>query len=115
MAGLEVAGAEKYLEIHRLVKELAPATIPTLQAFADEQLPKIAASVRLENEFLISSPMALLEHVENFSAYSVGYTLAYQQIEKYIHAKTSSKAEEWAVLKNIISNSDSSWREVFEF
>ena len=115
MAGLEVASAEKYLEIHRLVKELAPATIPTLQAFADEQLPKIAASVRLENEFLISSPMALLEHVENFSAYSVGYTLAYQQIEKYIHAKTSSKAEEWAVLKNIISNSDTSWREVFEF
>jgi len=57
----------------------------------------------------------LLEHVENFSAYSVGYTLAYQQIEKYIHAKTSSKAEEWAVLKNIISNSDTSWREVFEF
>ena len=115
MAGLDPASAEKYLRIHRLVRELAPATIPTLQAFADEELPKIAASVRLENEFLVSSPMALLDHVETFSAYSVGYTLAYQQIKKYINANSSSRADEWAVLKNVISNSDTIWREVFEF
>ena len=31
----------------------------------------------------------------------------------YIPRKLTS--EEWAVLKNIISNSDTSWREVFEF
>ena len=115
MAGLDPASAEKYLRIHRLVRELAPATIPTLQAFADEELPKIAASVRLENEFLVSSPMALLDHVETFSAYSVGYTLAYQQIKKYISANSSSEADEWAVLKNVISDSDTIWREVFEF
>ena len=115
MAGLDPASAEKYLRIHRLVRELAPATIPTLQAFADEELPKIAASVRLENEFLVSSPMALLDHVETFSAYSVGYTLAYQQIKKYISANSSSEADEWALLKSVISDSDTIWREVFEF
>ena len=115
LAGLDPAGAEKYLRIHRLVRELAPATIPTLQAFADEELPRIAASVRLENEFLVTSPMALLDHVETFSAHSVGYTLAYQQIKKYVAANSSSKPDEWAVLKNVISNADTIWREVFEF
>ena len=103
------------MRIHRLVRELAPATIPTLQAFADEELPRIAASVRLENEFLVTSPMALLDHVGTFSAYSVGYTLAYQQIKKYVAANSSSKPDEWAVLKNVISNADTIWREVFEF
>ena len=115
LAGLDPASAEKYLRIHRLVRELAPATIPTLQAFADEELPRIAASVRLENEFLVTSPMALLDHVETFSAHSVGYTLAYQQIKKYVAANSSSKPDEWAVLKNVISNADTIWREVFEF
>ena len=114
LAGLDPDSAEKYLIIHRLVRELAPATIPTLQAFADEELPRIAASVRLENEFLVSSPMALLDHVETFSAYSVGYTLAYQQIKKYVVANSSSKPDEWAVLKNVITNADTIWRDVFE-
>ena len=115
LAGLDPASAEKYFRIRRLISELAPATIPTLQAFADEELPRIAASVRLENEFFVSSPMALLDHVETFSAYSVGYTLAYQQIKKYVAANSSSRPDEWAVLKNVISNSDTIWREVFEF
>ncbi len=93
MAGLASDEIGTYARIHELVTSLGFATIPTLQEYADGELPLMAASLRLERDALVASPKGLLEFVDQFGAYAVGYTLAEQALTSFIASQPSSQSE----------------------
>ncbi|GAB5498667.1 MAG: hypothetical protein PsegKO_09780 [Pseudohongiellaceae bacterium] len=108
MAGLASDEIGTYARIHELVTSLGFATIPTLQEYADGELPLMAASLRLERDALVASPKGLLDFVDQFGAYAVGYTLAEQALTSFIASQPSSQSEterekKWRVLADIMS------------
>ncbi|MFN3161909.1 MAG: hypothetical protein ACE37N_00015 [Pseudohongiellaceae bacterium] len=104
MAGLASDEIDTYARIHELVTSLGFATIPTLQEYADGELPLMAASLRLERDALVASPKGLLDFVDQFGAYAVGYTLAEQALASFIANQASSQsASQWNVLADILS------------
>lgn len=113
MAGMDTGELETYLQVHLLVKQLAVTTVPILQEFGDQALPRNAAAVALESESLVASPMALLDFIEKFGAYSVGYTLAEQRLSNYIDARASQKSAKWSLLKEVLENSSEIANTVF--
>ena len=104
LAGLDTSELETYLQVHLLVKQLAATAVPILQEFGDQELPRNAAAVALESDSLVAGPMALLDFIDKFGAYSVGYTLAEQRLSNYIAAQTTQESEQWAELKKILEN-----------
>lgn len=113
LAGLDPDLVEDYLTIHGLLNELGASTIPTLQAYGDRQLPRAAAAVRLESESLVSGPMALLDYVDRYGAYSIGYTVAEQRLQNYIEEQASGQSDRWNVLQGILVNPGSKVSEIF--
>jgi hypothetical protein len=106
LAGLDTESIDSYLHIHNLVSELDAATIKTLQAYSDGELPETAAAVALESEAMVASPRALLSFVNDYGAYSAGYTLAEDQVEKYIENRSNASGEDpWSILKLILTDS----------
>ena len=67
----------------------------------------------MESESLVASPMALLDFIEKFGAYSVGYTLAEQRLSNYIDARASQKSAKWSLLKEVLENSSEIANTVF--
>ena len=104
MAGLDTSDIEKYLQVHHLVKEANNGVLRTIQAYADEKLPSIAAAVRLENDFLIASPRAILDYVDRFGAYSVVYPIASSRIDSLVFAEINSRKLAWDVLERLVIN-----------
>jgi len=102
MADLATDDIERYARIHELVTGLGFATIPALQEYSDGELPKMAAALRLERDALVASPNGLLDYIDQFGAYSVGYTLAEQALAIYIASETNQQST-WDILASVLS------------
>lgn len=102
LAGLATDEIETYARIHELVTSLGFATVTTLQEYADKELPRPAAALRLERDALVASPNALLDYIDQFGAYSVGYTLGEQALDRYI-AERAGQSSAWQVLQSVMS------------
>ena len=102
IAGLDTADIEKYLQVNHLVKVANNGVLRTIQAYADEMLPDIAAAVRLENNFLIASPRAFLNYVDRYGAYSAIYSIASSHIDSLVAAEINSQTLAWDALNRIV-------------
>lgn len=101
LAGLNADNIETYARIHALVAQLDMSTVAAIQEYSDGDLPPTAAAVRLESDSLVASPNALLDFVDKYNAYSVGYTLAERKLQSYIGANSS---DAWQTLSSILGN-----------
>lgn len=75
LAGLPPEQAETNLRIGLLLEELAAVTLPIIRDYRDGVATYNASTFELEREALVSSPAELLRFVDDYGAYSVGYTL----------------------------------------
>ena len=101
IAGLSASEAETNLRIHTLVNELSSAVVPIIEEYYNGDIIFNAASFRLEREAMISSPIALLEFVDEYGTYSMGYTVARDMINT--HLNTLPDSQRWQALANLIT------------
>ncbi len=110
LAGFPAADAEKYLQVHHLIGELALAVVPALRDYRDGNLSFNSATFRLENDALISSPDALLKFVDDYGAYVVGYTVVRDQVRDYVEKSAASGGQDpWAVLGKVVTQLDTAF------
>ena len=102
LAGLDTSEIESYLRVHHLVKIANAGVTKTIQAYADERLPSVAAAVRLENDFLVASPRAVLEFVDRYGAYAAIYPLSTLTITGFLDGQVKSKIASWKELEELI-------------
>jgi len=104
LAGLSPDNAEKAFKVHQLITRLGAAVIPILRDYRDGTLSFNSATYRLEREALVSSPAALLKYVDDHGAYSVGYTVLRDRLQRHIEADMQqSGADPWAILKKLLT------------
>ena len=101
LAGLDTSEIELYLRVHHLVKIANAGVTKTIQAYADEKLPSVAAAVRLENDFLVASPRAVLEFVDRLGAYAAIYPLSKLTITGFLDGQAKSKIAYWKELEAV--------------
>jgi hypothetical protein len=107
LAGFSPELADKYVQVHHLVGELALSVMPILSRYRDGLIGADAAARALEEEALISSPRALLGFVDEFGAYAIGYTVARDRIRNHIEVRSGGNAShEWRLLRRIMSAVD---------
>ncbi|MES2624255.1 MAG: hypothetical protein V4628_03165, partial [Pseudomonadota bacterium] len=104
LAGLSPELAEQHAQVQKLIGSLSAGVIPLIQQYRDGSLSFNSATFRLEREAMVSSPSALLEYVDKFGAYSVGYTVAKKRLQDYI--ANQSAEDPWAVLHRILAETD---------
>jgi hypothetical protein len=104
LAGLSPELAEQHAQVQKLIGSLSAGLIPLIQQYRDGTLSFNSATFRLEREAMVSSPSALLEYVDKFGAYSVGYTVAKKRLQDYIASQTAE--DPWAVLHRILVETD---------
>ena len=104
LAGLSPELAEQNAAVQKAIGLLSDEVIPLLQEYRDGSLPFNSATFRLEREAMVSSPSALLEYVDKFGAYSVGYTVAKQRLQDYIAARAD--ADPWEILRRVLVETD---------
>ena len=102
LAGLDTSEIELYLRVHHLVKIANAGVTKTIQAYADEKLPSVAAAVRLENDFLVASPRAVLEFVDRLGAYAAIYPLSSSTVTEFMDSQAKSKIAYWDGLQELI-------------
>lgn len=108
LAGLSPDQAEKARKVHQLINQLSTAVIPILRDYRDGTLSFNSATYRLEREALVTSQAALLKYVDDFGAYSVGYTVLRDRLQRYIEAEVQqSGADPWAVLRKVLVTPES--------
>lgn len=108
LAGVDPAGAARYIEIRQLVRALEPAIVPILRDYRDSRLSAADAADRLERRALVSSPQALLRFVDDLGPYVLGYTAARDRVARYVasHANQGRDDERWNVLKVLLTTPD---------
>jgi hypothetical protein len=110
LAGFPAADAEKYLQVHHLIGELALSVLPALRDYRDGNLSFNSATFRLENDALISSPEALLKFVDDYGAYVVGYTVVRDQVRDYVEKSAANSGQDpWAVLGKVVTQLDTAF------
>lgn len=106
LAGLPTDDIELYLTVHKLKSELDTFMLTTLQEYGDKRLPRTATLVELENDHLVGSPAALLDFIDQYGAYTVGYTLAEKKLYDYLQRHSAPGKElqtQWRLLSEILS------------
>jgi hypothetical protein len=104
LAGLPPAQAEKASKVHTLIGQLSVAVMPILSDYRDGTLSFNSATFRLEREALVPSPAALLKYVDDYGAYSVGYTVLRDRLQRYIEADVQQTGgDPWAVLQQLLT------------
>ena len=83
------------------MNELSSAVVPIIEEYYNGDIIFNAASFRLEREAMISSPIALLEFVDEYGTYSMGYTVARDMINT--HLNTLPDSQRWQALANLIT------------
>ncbi|MDT8398821.1 MAG: hypothetical protein RQ899_09420 [Pseudomonadales bacterium] len=111
LAGLPADKAATNLRIHQLVTQLSSAAIPVIQEYYDGNIDFNAASFRLEREAMFTSPLAVLEFVNDYGTYSMGYTLVRNLICRYGHPRHGESS--WKMLKQLlVQPAEDSLREI---
>jgi hypothetical protein len=104
LAGLDPARAPQYETVHALVDQLSSAAAPILAAYRDGRLSFGEASTTLATDAQVSSPAALLEYVDRYGAYVLGYTAARDQVRDYVSGRSRRTGEDpWTVLRQVLS------------
>jgi hypothetical protein len=102
VAGLDPSEIESYLRVHHLVKIANAGITKTIQAYADEKLPSVAAAVRLENDFLVASPRAVLEFVDRYGAYAAIYPISGSTVTEFLNSQAKLDIGYWEGLQELI-------------
>lgn len=100
LAGLSPQLAEQHAAVQALIARLSVGVVPLLQQYRDGSVSFNSATFRLEREAMVSSPSALLQYVDEFGAYSVGYTVAKQRLQDLVASRPADEA--WSVLQGVL-------------
>lgn len=100
LAGLNPELAETNLRINALLGKLALVTLPILEEYRNGDATYNATTFELDREALVSNPTELLRFVDEYGAYSVGYTLLREQLQAY----TGEGPEAWDRLRAVLSS-----------
>ncbi|MGH9318329.1 MAG: hypothetical protein ACRD21_03910 [Vicinamibacteria bacterium] len=74
LAGLDPAEAERYLEVERRVRRLAPLRVEGARQYLDGKRDRVQSAIWLEERALVPAPWAFLQFVDRYRAYVVTYT-----------------------------------------
>lgn len=100
LAGLPADQAATAFRIHELITELSSAAVPIIRDYYDGDVDFNTTSFRLEREAMIASPLPLLEFVNEYGTYSMGYTLVRDMIRR--RAQALDPAGRWRALERLI-------------
>jgi hypothetical protein len=104
LAGLDPAQARRYETVHQLIDQLSSSTAPILAAYRDGRLSFGVAASELVTDAGVSSPAALLQFVDRYGAYTLGYTSARDRLRDYVNARRLRTGEDdWTVLREIVA------------
>jgi hypothetical protein len=107
LAGLDPAEARRYERVRRWVGELASAVAPILAAYRNGRLSFGEAASELVTDAQILQPASLLQFVDRYGAYALGYTAARDRIRDYVRVQSQRTGEsEWSVLRRVVSELD---------
>ena len=95
LAGLNPAGAQRYLEVEKLIGELHTAEPGIARDYLDGHLEFIRAAEALERETLMQHSETTLLYLNEFRTYMLAYTTGADQVRAYIESGTPSEAERW--------------------
>lgn len=99
LAGLAAEDAETNLRISQLLNELAVITLPIIRNYRDGIDTYNATTFELDREALVSSPGELLKFVDDYGAYSVGYTLIRDRLAAHLQV---SAGDSWDTLAQLL-------------
>jgi len=110
LAGFNPGSAEKYVQVHWLVAQLAAASTPIIRDYRDGRKTFYDTSHALEDEALIASPRALLNFVDQNRAYVLGYSVARDLVRRCVEARAGpadgEAASRWSALRAIVAATD---------
>jgi len=101
IAGLPAEQAETSFRVHELVTELSSAAVEVIRDYYDGDADYNTTSFRLERDAMIASPLPLLEFVDTYGTYSMGYTLLRDVIRT--HADALDDIDRWSLLERLIT------------
>lgn len=101
LAGLAPEDAETNLRISQLLNELAVITLPIIRNYRDGIDTYNATTFELDREALVSSPGELLKFVDDYGAYSVGYTLARERLAGHLQG---TAGDPWDTLAQLLQD-----------
>jgi hypothetical protein len=84
IAGITLPDTEQYLAFSTLMGQFEAAIPPIVKDYYDGEIAFNAATFQLERDAMVASSSALLEYIDQFGTYSIGYTYAESQIRKAI-------------------------------
>jgi len=105
LARLDPRQARPYETVHRLVDQLSATAAPIIAAYRDHHLSRDDAEQQLANEALVTSPGALLEFVNHYGAYVLGYTAVRDSVRDYVTERSRATAKDsWSVLRELVAD-----------
>src|SRR5690606_30516503 len=98
LAGLDPALAATNLRVNALLARLALATVPLIQEYRDGISTYNAITFRLDREALAASPGELRRFVDEYGAYSAGYTVLRDRLAPQL----GNAADAWETLAALL-------------
>jgi hypothetical protein len=80
IAGITLPDETQYLTFSKLIDQAAAAIPAIVQEYYDGAIAFNEATFRLERDAMVASSSALLEYIDKYGTYSIGYTFAESQI-----------------------------------
>jgi hypothetical protein len=103
LSGFDRRDAARFVQVHRLVGELALSVLPILRDYRDGRLASGDATAALMLQGLVVSPQALLEFTQDTGAYVIGYTAARDLVRACVATRGK---DQWATLRAIVAKPD---------
>jgi hypothetical protein len=95
LAGLDPAGAERYVRVSRLVARLDWHQVDVGRQYIDRTLDFARAAWALEERALMAFPDATLKFFNEFRSYGVTYTVGRDIVERAVNADGPDRAARW--------------------
>jgi hypothetical protein len=100
LAGFDRHDAATFVQVHRLVTDLAMSTMPILRDYHDGRMASGDALARLMMDAQIASPETLLEFTRDSGALVLGYTAEREIVESCL-MQQASKDKRWEALRTM--------------
>ncbi len=97
IAGISLPDESQYLAFGKLMDQFVNAIPAIVEEYYDGVISFNEGTFRLEKEAMVASSSALLEYIDEFGTYSIGYTYAEDQIRSAV-----SQGEPWELLQAIV-------------
>jgi hypothetical protein len=98
MAGFNARDAATFVQVHRLVGDLAPSVLPILRDYYDGRLASGDAVARLLLDTQVASPETLLAFTRDTGALVLGYTVEQEAVENCL-TRRGSTDKRWEALR----------------